>query len=326
MATPNLRELVESTGVKIDDNFYNPNNPNYESNQQLLREATNALYGNVGANLDARNWDAIMESGNPLQAAKEGLKDMYSDPEYLVANAEQLLQKGYAPEQADLTYQQMQDRVGATYNPNWAAGSRFEGGINTDAYLENIGKLKGEALTEYENSLLVKWGGTPRAKSSAGLADMENSANSVFSANAATNANAFTPTNTATTTGKTTGSPTTGTGLITGNASGSITGSPTTGTGLISGADNLSGSRAMTPAQTGSAGLVTSNMLTTPKTAGVTLPTGATPTATWNFGTPQAAGAPQVKAGVVSWRNPATGQRVTYPAGTAAPGPEWVMG
>lgn len=328
MAKPNMRELAEASGIKID--YSDP------TTQQKLSEVSNALYGDVGANTDARDWDAIMKASNPLEAAKDALKVMYSDPEYLKANTEQLIGQGYVPEQADYTYRQMQDRVGSTYNPNWAAGSRFEGAIDTDGYLEKINSFgsDSQALEAYQNEQLAKWRGTGKVKSSTGLADMTNSANSVFNANAATNAGTFAPVNsgnTATAPGSTTGSPTTGTGLLTGSTTGSTTGSPTTGTGLISGADNLSGFRAMTPAQTNSAGLITSSMLTSPKAPTIQLPDGPTtpqtaPAGSWNFGSPQPAGAPQVKSGIVTWTNPATGQRLTYPAGTPSPGAGWVMG
>lgn len=340
----NLRELVEkSTGQKIDNWFYDEKNPNYAANQAALTRAGSAMYGNVGANKDARDWTAIMAADDPLKAAEDALKAMYSDKAYLAANADHVLQQGYLPEQADYTYKQMADRVGSTYDPNWSQGTRFEGKINTAEYLNNVDTMSPDALAEYTRSRWQLWGGDPTSRR--GLADMTNSANSVFNANAATNAGTFAPVNSgntattqgsttgdaATAPGSTTGSSTTGTGLLTGSTSGSTTGSPTTGTGLISGADNLSGSRAMTPTQTGSAGLITANMLTTPKAPTIQLPGGpvtpqTAPAGSWNFGSPQPAGAPQVKSGIVTWTNPATGQRVTYPAGTPSPGAGWVMG
>lgn len=114
---PNLRELVESTGAKIDDWFYNQSNPQYAANQQLLADATAALYGNVGANLDNRNWDEIMASDNTIQAANDALAAMYSDPAYREENTANLVKAGYAPAQAYYTYNQMNDKVGATYVP-----------------------------------------------------------------------------------------------------------------------------------------------------------------------------------------------------------------
>jgi len=116
-SAPNLRELVESTGAKIDDWFYNQSNPQYAANQQLLADATAALYGNVGANLDNRNWDEIMASDNTIQAANDALAAMYSDPAYREENTANLANAGYAPAQAYYTYNQMNDRVGAAYVP-----------------------------------------------------------------------------------------------------------------------------------------------------------------------------------------------------------------
>ena len=116
-SAPNLRELVESTGTKIDDWFYNPTNPQYEQNQKLLADASSALYGNVGANLDTRNWDQILASDNTIQAANDALAAMYSDPSYREQNTANLVQQGYKPAQAYYTYNQMNDRVGASYVP-----------------------------------------------------------------------------------------------------------------------------------------------------------------------------------------------------------------
>lgn len=156
---PSLRDLIESTGVKLDSTFYDQSNPNYERNQQLVREASNTLYGNVGANMDARDWSSIMQSSNPLQAAKEGLRAMYSDPTYLKANTENLIAQGYVPEQADYTYRQMQERVGSTYDPNWTAGSRFAGTIDTDGYLKAVNSFGGDqqAQARYQEQQLARW-------------------------------------------------------------------------------------------------------------------------------------------------------------------------
>lgn len=118
MAKPSLRELVESTGTKIDSWFYDQSNPQYEQNQQLISSASNALYGDVGANLDSRNWGDIMSSGNALQSAQTALTDMYSDPVYREANIPNLVAQGYDPAQGYYTYGQMVDRVGANYTPS----------------------------------------------------------------------------------------------------------------------------------------------------------------------------------------------------------------
>lgn len=156
VAKPSLRELGEAAGFSFDYN-----DPNFiyaqPNSSEIFKELSNVLYGDVGANMDARNWDTIMQSGNPLQAAKEGLKAMYSDPAYLKANTENLLSQGYVPEQADYTYRQMQERVGSTYNPNWAAGSRFEGTIDTDGFLRAVNASGGDQLTKYLEQQLARW-------------------------------------------------------------------------------------------------------------------------------------------------------------------------
>lgn len=118
MAKPSLREFIEATGTPMDSWFYDQSNPQYEQNQKLITAATNALYGDVGANIDARDWDAIMASADPMQAAKSGLAAMYSDPSYREKNTANLATLGYSPAQAYYTYGQMNDRVGANYAPS----------------------------------------------------------------------------------------------------------------------------------------------------------------------------------------------------------------
>ncbi|CAB4136680.1 hypothetical protein UFOVP312_43 [uncultured Caudovirales phage] len=117
MSKPSLRDLVESTGAKIDDWFYNYENPQYAANQKLLSDASSALYGNVGANMDTRDWNSILTSDNTIQAANDALAAMYSDPAYREANTANLVAQKYDPAQAFYTYNQMNDRVGATYVP-----------------------------------------------------------------------------------------------------------------------------------------------------------------------------------------------------------------
>lgn len=177
----NLRTLVEkSTGQTIDNWFYDQKNPNYAANQAALSRASNAMYGDVGANIDARNWTAIMAAKDPLKAAEDALKAMYNDKAYLVANTNHVLAQGYLPEQADYTYKQMAGRVGSTYNPNWSKGTKFEGQYDTAAYLNNLNTLKGEQLAAYENSLWSKWGGNPKLNASKGVVDAGTSTNSTF--------------------------------------------------------------------------------------------------------------------------------------------------
>lgn len=118
MAKPSLRELIESTGKTIDSWFYDSNNPEYEQNQQLIQSVSDALYGDIGANLDTRNWDDIMSSDNTLESAQTALTDMYSDPVYRETNIPNLVEQGYEPAQGYYTYGQMVDRVGADYTPS----------------------------------------------------------------------------------------------------------------------------------------------------------------------------------------------------------------
>jgi hypothetical protein len=135
-ATPkeglDLRRLVEATtGRPLD--YSQP------GEQELVQRVSNAMYGDVGANLDARDWKSIMASSNPLEAAEKALTAMYNDKDYLVANASHVLGQGYLPEQADITYKQMESRVGSTYDPNWSAGSQFAGKIDTPGFLASEG-------------------------------------------------------------------------------------------------------------------------------------------------------------------------------------------
>jgi len=59
VAKPNMREFMEATGVDA-------------------ATASQALYGSVGSNVDIRDWDAIMSSGDPLRATQEATRQMYS--------------------------------------------------------------------------------------------------------------------------------------------------------------------------------------------------------------------------------------------------------
>jgi hypothetical protein len=97
-AKPNLKEFMDAAGVDV-------------------QTASNILYGNIGANIDARDWGAIMSSSDPSAAATQATAAMYSDPSYRAANTAHIVAKGYEPAQAALTYDQMVDRVGATYTP-----------------------------------------------------------------------------------------------------------------------------------------------------------------------------------------------------------------
>lgn len=98
MSKPSIKEFMDATGVDF-------------------LTASNVIYGDIGANLDTRDWGAIMSSPDEYQAARTALADMYSDPVYRARNTDNLVAQGYQPAQAYFTYNQMNDRVGATYVP-----------------------------------------------------------------------------------------------------------------------------------------------------------------------------------------------------------------
>ena len=277
----NMRLLIErTTGKALDSSFYN--GPDAEANQAILRRVTNAMYGDVGANMDARNWDVIMASSNPLEAAEKALKAMYSDKAYLAANTQYVMNQGYLPEQADYTYQQMATRVGSTYTPTWVEGTKFEGvdpvtkqpKIDTTTYLKNISTMAPEQLAAYTATRWSQWGGNPITKKS-GVVDTGTSTNSVFTpattAGQITGTSNVTPGNTG------------GTGQVAGATTGSTATPGSTGTigstntsGLIAGATTANSTAAAgaqtpitqlnAPATSGGAGLVTGANALTPGT------------------------------------------------------------
>lgn len=271
----NMRLLIErTTGKALDSSFYN--GPDAEANQAILRRVTNALYGDVGANMDARNWDVIMASSNPLEAAEKALKAMYSDKAYLAANTQYVMNQGYLPEQADYTYQQMATRVGSTYTPTWVEGTKFEGvdpvtkqpKMDTTTYLKNISTMAPEQLAAYTATRWNQWGGNPITKKS-GVVDTGTSTNSVFTpattAGQITGTNNVTPGNTG------------GTGQVAGTTPGSTgTIGSTNTSGLIAGATTANSTAAAgaqtpitqlnAPATSGGAGLVTGANALTPGT------------------------------------------------------------
>jgi len=156
---PESRALVEKlTGNTIDKYFYDKSNPDYATNQAALKRVSAALYGNVGANPDTRDWKAINSAADPVKAAEDALKTMYSNKDYMAAAATANLKKGYLPEQSDQTFKQMESRVGSTYDPNWSKGTKFEGKVNTDKFLADINNRGQAAFDAY----WAQWGGNPR--------------------------------------------------------------------------------------------------------------------------------------------------------------------
>ena len=200
-AKPDMRTMLELiSGQSLDSNFYQRPDAS-----EIVSKASNVLYGDIGANLDTRDWGAIMKSADPYKAAQESLKSMYSDPTYLVKNAENLLTKGYLPEQADYTYQQMQGRVGSTYNPNWTAGSQFAGKVDTAGYLAGVTKAGNNpvATEAINNSYWKKYGGNPTLTRGGSIVNTGGSTVNTGSTNiniGSTNTSTATPTTTTTST------------------------------------------------------------------------------------------------------------------------------
>jgi len=63
-ARPNMREFMDATGASAAD-------------------ASELLYGVIGSNQDLRNWEAIMASDNPIDAARAATRQLYnSDRDY----------------------------------------------------------------------------------------------------------------------------------------------------------------------------------------------------------------------------------------------------
>jgi hypothetical protein len=63
-ARPNMREFMDATGADATD-------------------ASELLYGVIGSNQDLRNWEAIMASDNPIDAARAATRQLYnSDRDY----------------------------------------------------------------------------------------------------------------------------------------------------------------------------------------------------------------------------------------------------
>lgn len=140
---PSLAHLVTASGGTLDSA-----DPSYADTMQ---RATDTLYGNVGANIDARDWDSILSSGNVLQEANNALAAMYSDPAYREKNTASLVAQGYTPAQAYYTYGQMNDRVGANYVPTQSEISAVENYFKTTqgvpGYQWNVPKGGGSTVT-----------------------------------------------------------------------------------------------------------------------------------------------------------------------------------
>ena len=75
MTKPSIAELLIASG-------------HTDFNWPLVRQAIQTLYGDVGANLDERDWSAIMAANNPMAVAEQALKDQWQDAAYLLRNAD----------------------------------------------------------------------------------------------------------------------------------------------------------------------------------------------------------------------------------------------
>ncbi len=138
MNKPSMAQLLTASGYSLD-------------NTGALIRASFTLYGYVGANLDERNWDTIMASSNPLQAAESALTNQYLDAGYLLRNMTHLVGVGYGAGQVEWTYRQLHKLAGVTYSTDWAAGTPY-------AYLKGLSDLQVETQAggEYLASLQVQ--------------------------------------------------------------------------------------------------------------------------------------------------------------------------
>lgn len=99
-------------------------------NPQQIIEAVYYLNGVIGAGLDERDWTSILASNDPLAAAKSGFLAMYSDPAFLLRNANHLQAAGYSPNQIALTYKQFSSDFDFQLPTEWAVGTVFEAAIS----------------------------------------------------------------------------------------------------------------------------------------------------------------------------------------------------
>jgi hypothetical protein len=71
---PNMRELMEAmSGKNVEDLYTEPE----ETQKKISRQASEMLYGVVGANEDTRDWPSIMNSGDILTEARKQTGAMY---------------------------------------------------------------------------------------------------------------------------------------------------------------------------------------------------------------------------------------------------------
>jgi Ca2+-binding RTX toxin-like protein len=106
---------------------------NSPHNPQQIIDAVFYLNGVIGAGLDERDWTSILASNDPLAAAKSGFLAMYTDPIFLLRNANHLQILEYSPNQIALTYKQFADKFDFPLLTDWAVGTVFEAAIFANA-------------------------------------------------------------------------------------------------------------------------------------------------------------------------------------------------
>lgn len=92
----------------------------------LIKQASDLLYGNIGAGLDQRDWDSILSSGNALEAAQTALEQQYQDPDYLKENADHLRDQGYSAAQIEKTYRDVKAKLVIDHDTSWADGTVYQ--------------------------------------------------------------------------------------------------------------------------------------------------------------------------------------------------------
>ena len=111
MSKPSIAALLRASGHTV-------------FTTDLVVRAVNTLYGNIGAGLDERDWDAILAEADPLRASEIALVEMYQDAAFLKRNADHLA-GNYSAAQIEYTYRQIAERLEFTHSADWTAGTRY---------------------------------------------------------------------------------------------------------------------------------------------------------------------------------------------------------
>lgn len=115
---------------------------------ELIQRASAVLYGEIGAGLDARDWQGVLAADDPFAAARQATQAMLHSAGYLLDNAEALRDKGYSAAQIEWTYRQQYAQHGQDYSPAWADGTWME----TVSRLSDAG-VHSRALYDHYSSL-----------------------------------------------------------------------------------------------------------------------------------------------------------------------------